>query len=263
LKKQKQISDDMANFKDNFSKQSDIYLKYRPHYPIELYAYLASLTNEHSLAWDCGTGNGQAAVGLTEFYDKVIATDPSEQQIKNAIPHEKITYKVEKAENSSNGSNSVDLITIANALHWFNFESFYEEANRVMKDNGIIAAWSYTLPQISPDIDKIIHRYHYQTLNDYWRWENRLVENEYADIPFPFSQINTPDFFIEKWMNLNDVIGYLNTWSATQRFINENNFNPTDTLRDEMSTLWQDANSEKKLVWKLTLKVGKLNGLDQ
>src|SRR6185503_17463793 len=121
---------------------------------------------------------------------------------KNAIPHKRVKYLVEKAEDSSNLSNSVDLITIANALHWFDFYYFYKEANRVMKDNAVIAAWSYQLPVISPEIDKIIYKFHHETLNNYWRWENRLVENKYVEIPFPFEQIDTPDFFIEKSMDL-------------------------------------------------------------
>jgi len=248
----------MTSFKDNFSKQADIYVKYRPLYPTELYSFLASLTMDHELVWDCGTGNGQAAIGLAAFYNKIIATDPSEQQIKNCLPNEKVKYLVEKAENTSLRSNSVDLLTIANALHWFDFEVFYKEADRVLKNNGIIAAWTYGLPLISPDIDKIIKLYHDETLNNYWLPENRLVEKEYATIPFPFQQISSPQFFYEKTMNLNDLIGYLNTWSATQRFINENQFNPTEQLRKDLLPVCKDMDLEKKLTWKLILKVGRV-----
>jgi SAM-dependent methyltransferase len=247
----------MAAFKDYFSKQSDIYLKFRPRYPDALYAYLSSLTNEHKLAWDCGTGNGQAAIGLADFYEKVIATDPSEQQIKNAIANEKIIYSVEKAENNSLQSNSVDLITIANALHWFDFDVFFKEAKRVLKKDGIIAAWSYFLPAISPEIDKIIAHYHFQTLDDYWLAENRIVEKGYATIPFPFELISSPQFYYEKEMKLDELTGYLNTWSATQRFIERNGFNPTEELSDELKEFWKEA-STKKVTWKLILKVGRM-----
>jgi SAM-dependent methyltransferase len=248
----------MATFKDNFSKQSDIYVKYRPHYPDELYTFLSSLTDEHEVAWDCGTGNGQAAIGLATFYNEIIATDPSEKQIKNCLPNEKIKYLVEKAENTSIQSNSVDLLTIANALHWFDFEVFYKEADRVLRNNGVIAAWAYGLPLISPDIDMIVKRFHDRTLNDYWLSENRLVEKEYETIPFPFQQISSPEFFYEKSMSLNDLIGYLNTWSATQRFINENKFNPTELLKKDLTNVWNDIDAEKKLTWKLILKVGRI-----
>jgi len=249
----------MTTFKDYFSKQSDIYLKFRPHYPNELYAFLSSLTEEHELAWDCGTGNGQAATGLANYYDKIVATDPSEQQIKNAIVNEKIKYAVEKAEQSSLPSHSADLLTIANALHWFDFDVFYKEAKRVLKNNGIIAAWSYFLPTISPQIDEIVSRYHFQTLDDYWLAENRIVEKGYATIPFPFELISSPDFYYEKEMNLNALIGYFDTWSATQRFIDKNNFNPTKALCNELKEFWKDEFATKKVTWKLILKVGRVS----
>jgi SAM-dependent methyltransferase len=248
----------MSSFKDNFSKQADMYVKYRPLYPTELYAFLSSLTSDHELAWDCGTGNGQAATGLAEFYKKVIATDPSEQQIKNCLPHKNVTYLVEKAEQSSLPSNSVDLVTVANALHWFDFDAFYKEVNRVLKNNGVIAAWTMSLPSISPDLDPIIRRYHDHTVDAHWQAENRLVEKEYTTIPFPFQTIPTPSFFCEKEMTLDGLIGYLNTWSATQRFITAQQFNPTDQLRKDLLNVWTDSTSKKKLRWRLILKVGQV-----
>jgi len=250
----------MISFKDNFSKQSDIYVKYRPLYPKELYSFLASLTEEHELAWDCGTGNGQAAIGLSEFYKKVVATDPSEQQIKHCIPKENIKYLVEKAEQSSLPSHSADLLTIANALHWFDFDAFYKEAKRVLKNNGIIAAWTPGLPAISPEVDKLIRHYHDEILDPYWLPENRLIEKEYSTIPFPFELIKSPEFFYEKTMNLDEVTGYLNTWSATQRFMTENKYNPTELLKNDLLQIWNDG-LEKKLRWKLILKVGRVTNL--
>ncbi len=157
----------MSGFKDNFSKQSDLYVKYRPHYPGGLFSFLSSLTPEHKLCWDCGTGNGQAAVYLAEYYDKVIATDPSEEQIKNAISHAKVIYKVEKAEEPDLDNKSVDLLTVANAMHWFNFDEFYKTANRVVKKNGIIAAWAYGLPTVDEDVNKLLEHLHHVVLNDF------------------------------------------------------------------------------------------------
>lgn len=247
----------MAIFKDNFSKQSDIYAKYRPHYPAGLFSYLSSLTKQHEVAWDCGTGNGQAAIGLAAFYDKVIATDASEQQIKNALPNENVTYLIEKADHTSIRSDSVDLLTIANALHWFKFDEFYREVSRVLKNDGVIAAWMYGLPIIEPEIDKIIRHFQDYILGTHWPPELRFVAKKYATIPFPFQQISSPEFYCEKTMNLNGVIGYLNTWSATQRFMNENKFNPTADLQKELAMVWNPPGSEKTIRWKLTLKVGR------
>jgi ubiquinone/menaquinone biosynthesis C-methylase UbiE len=243
-------------FKDHFSQQSDIYAKYRPQYPQELYAYLASLTEGHHVAWDCGTGNGQAATGLAAFYEKVVATDPSEQQIKNSLPHERVEYLIEKAEQTSIFSHSVDLVTVANALHWFDFEAFYKEARRVLKSNGVIAAWAYALPIISLEMDKIVKYVHYDILGAYWLAENQLVQDGYVNVPFPFGQIVAPTFYCEKAMSLEDFRGYLNTWSAMQRFINKNNYNPLDKLGDELAATWGDG--EKVVRWKLILKVGRV-----
>jgi SAM-dependent methyltransferase len=248
----------MPDFKDYFSTKSAQYAKHRPHYPIELYSYLSGLTPCHNLAWDCGTGNGQAALGLSPFYSKVIATDPSVQQIQNAILKENIDYRIEKAEQTSIPSKSVDLITIANALHWFDFDSFYEEVNRVLKLNGIIAAWCYGLPQIDPDVDHLLKHFHEVILNDYWLYENRLVEQEYKTIPFPFPKIESPEFTTTKELAPLEFIDFINTWSAVQRYLQTNGINPTNELSDNMLPIWKDVNSRKKVSWKLILKMGRI-----
>jgi SAM-dependent methyltransferase len=247
----------MDPFKDYFSRHADIYAKYRPLYPNDLFAFLASLSREHKLAWDVGTGNGQAAIGLAAHYAHVIATDPSRDQITHCLPYPNVQYLVETAENNSILTRSVDLITIASALHWFNFDVFYKEANRVLKPDGIIAAWCYLIPTVSKDVDAIIHYFHHHTLNDYWLAENRLIDKEYSTIPFPFRKINAPDYFYEKPMTLLDFMGYLNTWSATQRFIIENNINPTDELLHKLQKVWTNVEEAKTVTWKLILKIGK------
>lgn len=247
-------------FKDHFSNQSDLYVKHRPHYPLELYAFLSSLTEKHDRAWDCGTGNGQAAIGLALYYNKVIATDPSQQQINNSFHHEKVQYLVEKAEYNSIESGSIDIVTIANALHWFDFDLFYKEVNRVVKENGVVAAWAYELPTICAEIDKLVHEYHYETLGKYWLPENWLVVEKYETIPFPFQQIDCPHFSSDKHLKRSDFIGFLNTWSATQRFIKENKYNPTDALSDALKEFWDD-DCEKLVRWKLVVKIGRVGGV--
>ncbi|HYG50327.1 MAG TPA: class I SAM-dependent methyltransferase [Flavobacteriales bacterium] len=185
----------MTEFKDHFSNHAAAYKKYRPNYPPELFKYLSSLVNEHNLAWDCGCGNGQAATGLATHFKNVYATDPSQQQINQAAQHLKITYKVEKAENCSLPGSSVDIITVAQALHWFDLPVFYTEVKRVLKPGGILAAWGCGVAQVNPEIDTVTNHFHNHTLNDYWQAENRIVEKEYSTIPFPFRLIETPAFF--------------------------------------------------------------------
>src|ERR671925_337464 len=158
------INHNPFNFEDHFSTQSEQYAQYRPKYPDKIYAYLASIAPGHSLAWDCGTGNGQAAIGLAKYFDKVHATDASAEQISLAYPHEKVDYRVERAEEVSLNDSSVDLITVAVAIHWFNFDEFYREVKRVLKPDGVLAAWTYNSVEISPEIDQLVDQYYGEIL---------------------------------------------------------------------------------------------------
>lgn len=249
----------MSTFKDNFSKQAEVYVKFRPTYPKELFEFLHGLTAEHQLAWDCGTGNGQSAIKLTNYYEKVYATDPSQEQIKNAIPHDRIVYEVENAESpSALVDNSVDLITVAQAVHWFDFEKFYGQVKRVSKKNGIISVWAYGIPTINEELDSIIKDFHDNIVGEFWLPENKLIEKEYSTIPFPFDKVKTPDFFIQKQVTLSETVGHLRTWSATQKYIDKYNENPLERLSQKLKEHWNDIETEKKITWKLILKVGKI-----
>jgi ubiquinone/menaquinone biosynthesis C-methylase UbiE len=246
-------------FKDNFSKQAEVYVKFRPTYPQELFEFLSSLNSEHKLAWDCGTGNGQSAVNLADYYENVYATDPSEEQIKNAITHERIVYKIENAESpSSIENNSVDLITVAQAVHWFDFDKFYTQVKRVLKTDGIIAVWAYGIPTINEELDNIIRDFHDNIIGEFWLSENKLIDKEYSTIPFPFNDIKTPEFLIKKQVTLTETLGYLRSWSATQKYIDKYKENPIDILSKKLQDYWQDIEKQKEMTWKLILKVGKI-----
>lgn len=247
------------NFKDNFSKQADIYRQYRPSYPEELFSYLQSLTPAHNLAWDCGTGNGQSAIALTRYFKQVYASDPSENQIKNAILHDRVTYKVERAEHNELNDHSVDLITVAQAIHWFDFDKFYSEVKRVLKPNGIIAVWTYGLTFITDEINAITKNFHDHVVGDFWLPENRLIEQEYKTIPFPFNQITPPSFTIESTLNLNDLLGYFRSWSATQKFMDKYHKNPLEQLKKDLLPYWGEENTIRRTTRKLILKVGQVN----
>lgn len=244
------------NFKDYFSGHAGIYAKHRPVYPLELFTHLSTLTNEHSLAWDCGTGNGQCAVQLTNYYRQVFASDPSAEQIRNAIPNSRVSYRVEKAEHSSLEENSVDLITIAQALHWFDHAKFYIEVNRVLKPGGVIAAIAYINPVVSAEISALTDHLHDVILKDYWKPENRLVEARYATIPFPFEAVPVPEFSILRNLTREEFMGHLRTWSAVQRFIDTNHTNPLIAFEEQLRSLWNDT-ERKTTTWPLILKVGR------
>lgn len=248
----------MATFSDNFSKQASIYAQFRPSYPHELYDYLSNLTPAHALAWDCGTGNGQSAIHLADFYDQVYASDPSEAQIKNAFQHEKVTYHVEKAEEPSLPTHTVDIITVAQAIHWFDIDKFYEAAKRVLKKDGIIAVWAYAVPQVDKNIDPITQNFHDKTVGPYWPSEIKLLQQGYTTIPFPFREIEPPEFYIRKKYKLQDFLGHLLSWSATQRYIQQEERNPLFKLKEELQPFWTDEEEAKQVTWKIIMRVGKL-----
>ncbi len=248
---------DKPVFKDLFSDASAEYAAFRPQYPPELFAHLAKVSVARDLAWDCATGNGQAAKYLASHFNQVIATDPSSQQLAEAVKLPNIEYRLETAERPSLENDSVDLITIAQALHWFDWEKFYPEVNRVLKENGIIATIAYGLPEITPAIDELIKHLHNIILRNYWEQERQLVADLYKDIPFPFRQMDTPDFFIVKEMDKAQLLGYLATWSGLKKYIVLENSNPLQVFADKLNEVWPEGEESILVTWRLACKVGK------
>lgn len=243
-------------FKDYFSTHSVNYAKYRPRYPEALFEYLASLCRERTAAWDCATGNGQAAESLSAFFDRVIATDASKSQIENAARRENIIYKVAAAEESEIDSHSIDLVAVAQALHWFELDSFYGEAKRVLKPSGVIAVWMYNLLSVSPEIDLIVNRYYSETVGAYWPAERSLIDDNYRTLDFPFAEIEAPRFVMEASWSLWELLGYLRTWSATKRFIAARGFDPVENLADELEIAWDEPGKKRLVRWPLHMRVG-------
>ena len=256
-----------TKFKDLFSSNSKEYASSRPTYPSSLFEFLVELVQYRNLAWDCATGNGQAAVFLSEYFEQVIASDASKEQIENAQPRNNIRYEVFPAERTTLANNSVDLIIIAQALHWFDLDDFYKEAKRVLRKNdngrgsggGVIAAWAYGLHSISSEIDNITHLLYEDILGSYWPKERKIVENKYQDIPFPFQKIDTPVFQIELDWTLSELVGYLYTWSSVQKFIAKNNSDPVKQIYDDLAAAWGDKNTwhKRRLVWPIYMRVGR------
>jgi ubiquinone/menaquinone biosynthesis C-methylase UbiE len=244
-------------FEDHFSKQSQLYAQYRPKYPDEVYTYLASLSPERSLAWDCGTGNGQAAVGLAAYFERVYATDASAEQISRAQAHEKVEYYVEPAEHISLGDCSADLVTVAVAVHWFNLDEFYREVRRVLKPDGVIAVWTYSFTEISPDVDRMVRRYYYETLQGFWPERIHYLEEQYETLPFPFEEIPPSSFAIERNLNLVQYAGFLDSWSATQRYKEQKGHHPLQVIWDELSAAWGNENEPRLVRWPLYFRIGR------
>lgn len=224
--------------KDNFSIQSDDYARYRPTYPKELYDFLIPQVSDRIVAWDCGTGNGQVAQKLSNFFEKVYATDISARQITNAMKKPNIEYRIESAGKSSFLDNQFDLITVAQAIHWFDLEKFYSEVQRTLKSNGIIAVIGYTLVRFNHEIDGILDQFYNDILGDYWDDARILVEEHYRTLPFPFKEIQTIDLKYTKKWSLHELLGYLSTWSALQNYLNKNKKNPLGDVEKKLKKYW-------------------------
>ncbi|MCP5142550.1 MAG: class I SAM-dependent methyltransferase [Gammaproteobacteria bacterium] len=245
------------SFKDHFSGHAGSYAAARPRYPASLYAWLAQIVPTRGHAWDCATGSGQAAVALAAHFDRVTATDASAGQIDNASAHERVRYAVAPAEASGLGDGSIDLITVAQALHWFDHARFYTESHRVLREHGVLAAWSYGLSRVSPAIDRIVDALYEDLLGPWWPPERRHVENGYRDLPFPFTEIPAPEFSMQFSWTLPQFIAYLHTWSAMQRYLREHDPSAIDALETRLARAWGGADRVRSVNWPLTLRVGR------
>lgn len=243
--------------KDNFSGHASDYARYRPTYPQALYRYLFPLTEGRQNAWDCGTGNGQVAVELASVFDHVWATDLSNNQLKQAPQKENIRYEVHRAEESFDENNTFDLITVAQAIHWFDFDAFYKNVHRVLKPNGIFAAIGYAILRTEGNLNSTLQKFYKEITDPYWDPERKYLDDAYTTIPFPFVEEVTPRLTIQVYWTQNDLLNYLNTWSAVKHYEKANGSNPLDLIKDEVSKKWGTVD-KKQFVFPLILRVGRL-----
>jgi SAM-dependent methyltransferase len=251
------VGESMREFEDHFSPGAQTYIRYRPTYPEELYSYLASLAPHRRLAWDCGTGNGQAALGLAGHFDRVIATDASADQVALAPNHKRIQYKVARSERSGLESGSAALVTVAVAVHWFDFDEFYAEVRRVLAPKGVLAVWCYSLPAIEPVIDQIVERYLQEILSGYWPDRFRYIYEQYRTLPFPFEEVAPPEFTMETVWSAEEVLGFLKSWSGTANYEKEKGKSPIELIRSAFLEAW--GQGHRRIQWRLFLRVGRVN----
>jgi len=245
-------------FHDHFSGVASRYADFRPRYPAALFDYLATLAPRNSLVWDCAAGNGQASVDLAARFEKVVATDASQEQIASAIPNPRVEYRVATAEQCGLPDRSVTLITVAQALHWFNLSRFWPEVNRVLIQDGIIAVWAYGIIEVEGDaVNKLALEFYENTVGPYWPPERKLVEEGYRTIPFPFVEISPLPFRMETRWTLDQLLGYFSTWSATNRFIKATGHSPLGTLAAALAHEWGDVNCPRVIAWPLSLRIGR------
>ncbi|MBZ0104124.1 MAG: class I SAM-dependent methyltransferase [Sulfuricella denitrificans] len=247
-----------TGFSDHFSAVAADYASFRPEYPAGLFAWLARMAPDRKLAWDCAAGSGQATLALTEHFDRVVASDASPAQIAAARPHPAVEYRVATAEASGLPDSSAGLITVAQALHWFDLEKFYAEAQRVLMPRGILAVWSYGINSMGDtDIDHTVQAFYSGTVSAYWPPERILVESGYRTLPFPYPEMLPPPFAMEAAWTLPELLGYFRSWSATARFIAERGHDPIPGLGKKLQPLWGNPNTRRKIRWPLSTRIGR------
>jgi hypothetical protein len=247
-----------TTFKDHFSGHAADYSRYRPGaYPDALFKALAALAPDQEVAWDCATGNGQAALGLAEHFAHIEATDASEKQIVAATPNPRIRYSVAPAERSGLSEASVALVMVAQALHWFDLGGFYAEVRRVAKPQALLACSCYMRCSVNPAVDATTETLYSGILGDaYWPPERKHVERGYADLDFPFTEIALPAFDMEVQWTLEGYVGYLRSWSATQNYIRKNGKDPLELVGDELLQAWGDPTAVRPVLWPMTVRAG-------
>jgi SAM-dependent methyltransferase len=245
------------SFRDHFSGAAADYAAYRPRYPAALFAWLADLAPRRDVAWDAGTGSGQAATGLAAYFERVIATDASAAQLARAEPHPRVEYRVAIAEQSDLPDGSVALVTAATALHWFDRGRFWREARRVLAEGGAIAVWSYGLMEVTPAVDAVVTRLYRDIVGPFWPFERRMVEQGYRTIEFPFEEVPAPDFAMEARWTLVHLTGYLGTWSAVLRYREARREDPVALVSAELQRAWGDPEEPRPVRWPLALRAGR------
>ncbi len=247
----------MAAFKDHFSSVACAYRTFRPGYPPELFSWLAGAVARRETALDCGCGNGQASVALAGHFAAVFAVDPGREQIRNAIPHPRVTYRVAPAEETGCSPRSVDLVTAAQALHWFDLERFYREVRRVARDGAVVAAFTYGLLTVDEQVDRVIAALYHGILRGHWPAERAHVDAGYRTLPFPFPEIPAPRFAISEDWSLDQLMGYLATWSGVNAYRKSTGEDPLVEVAVALRDAW-GPDDRRRVSWPLALRAGRI-----
>jgi len=243
-------------FKDHLSRQPADYRRYRATYPTALIDFVAGCCAARTVAVDCATGSGQAAVALAGRFAAVIAVDGSHNQLVRAAPHERVRYVAALAEQLPVRAGSVDLVAAAQAAHWFDHDRFHAECRRVLAPGGVVAAWCYEKFRIEPAIDAVVDDFYANAIGADWPPERRYVAEGYRSLPFPWREEPAPPFEIEVDWDLAELMGYLATWSAVQRFRDRTGQDPLAALHPRLAQFWPQA-GRKRVCWPVHLRLGR------
>lgn len=243
-------------FKDHFSKKSAGYAAFRPTYPPELVDYIASLTGSHDLALDCGCGAGQLSTLLATRFQRVVATDASEQQLKNAKMCKRVEYRLAAAEKSGLEDSSADVVTVAQSAHWFELDSFYREVHRVLRPEGAIVLITYGVIEADGDVGAVLSHFYFDVIGHFWPPERRHVETRYQSLPFPFAESDPPLIAMKLHWSVEELLGYIDTWSALKNAEAALGRKPFESFATELRALWGDPKIRREIRWPLSMRVG-------
>ena len=243
---------------DLFSGHSREYAEYRPGYPQALIDYLAESAPRRDTAWEAGCGSGQLSIPLASRFERVIATDASADQIRHAVPHPRVDYRVAPAEGSGVPDATADIAVAAQAAHWFDIDAYYAEVRRVVKPNGMVALITYESTKVDAAVDGVVHRFYSETVGPYWAPARRHVEEGYRSLPFPFEEIIAPAFEMVAEWTLEQLIGYVETWSATRALLRAKGEASILAFRKELADAWGPERATRTVRWPLAVRVGRV-----
>jgi SAM-dependent methyltransferase len=243
--------------KNWFDQGGKAYARFRPDYPDELSAFLASIAPDNNIALDVGCGSGQFTTQLADHFASVVGLDPSADQIANAAPHERVRYLCAPAEKLPLSDHSVSLITAAQAAHWFDLPAFYEEVRRVSVQGGIVSLISYGVLKLEPALDERFRHFYWNEIGPFWPAERRLVDTGYADMHFPFEELPTPSMEIRREWNLAELLGYVSTWSAVRRAREAGREDVLLSFANDLEAIWSAADNKHAIVWPINMRVGR------
>ena len=247
-----------TGFQDHFSARAGQYAAFRPRYPAALYQWLATQVIRHEAAWDCATGNGQAALGLAPFFQHVFATDASAAQLAQAAPRDNVEYRVATAESSGLVSGSVDLVTVAQSAHWLDRPRFFAEVARVARPGSVLALWMYNLMRSEPAVDRVIGRLYSEIVGPFWPGDRVLIDTDYRTIEIPFPEYEPPVFDMTADWSGDHLLGYLRTWSAVNRYLAAKGHDPVALVEAELLEAWGGRTVVKTVRWPLRLRTARI-----
>lgn len=245
-----------GSFKDHFSIRSADYALYRPTYPPALVDYLAGLAPQRHRALDCGCGAGQLSVMLAERFEQVVAIDASSQQISHAKPCNGVAYRVARGEATGLAAASVDLVTVAQAAHWFELDAFYEEVRRILKPGGAVALISYGVIVADGDVGQVLKHFYVDVIGQFWPPERQHVETGYRSLPFPFTEEAAPEMAMTASWSLNELLGYVDTWSAVRNAEASLGREPYERFAAALGAAWGEPDRRREIRWPLNMRVG-------